>query len=277
MTYGPYAGLHVLVLQPEPDEHEKFPFLELPAEIRNMIYSLVLERRGHHICLSGKNSGTIQTFWYNPEGRYLSRDSSYSTSLMRVNKQISVESTPYLFTRHTFEFIDSTMMQRFLEYIGPERTKSLVSVLVKQQYAVSIRQAYDLLSPATSLNKLEIHSSNWYPHGYHIQFDWPAVLLPVFQSLCSAGRSRDDVFDMINIQGAVRGSCPEHGLFRADLDQDCKNAMRAYEKFRKNLRKDMNKALDKAEAKKEAIARGSPIKTRAGRKTKAVDYSGMEG
>jgi len=276
MTHGPYAGLHVLVLQPEPDEHEKFPFLDLPAEIRNMIYSLVLERPGYHIRLSGKHSGTIQTFWYNPKGRYIPRDQVYSTSLMRVNKQISVESTPYLFSRHTFEFTDSTMMQRFLEYLGPERTKSLVSVVVNQQYAISIRQAYDLLSVATSLTKLEITTSYWYPYGAHILLEWPSVLLPVFQSLCSAGRSRDEVFDMITIQGAVRGSCPAHGTFRIDLDKDCKNAIKAYENFRKKLRHDIDKEIDKAEAKKEAIKRGSPIKTRAGRKTKAVDYSGME-
>ncbi|KAH0167992.1 hypothetical protein KCU67_g3671, partial [Aureobasidium melanogenum] len=64
MTKGPYAGRHVLVMQPEPDENEKFPFLDLPAEIRNMIYSLVLERPGCTIRLSGKHTGVIGTDWY---------------------------------------------------------------------------------------------------------------------------------------------------------------------------------------------------------------------
>jgi hypothetical protein len=277
MTNGPYVGLHVLVLQPEPDEHEKFPFLDLPAEIRNMIYSLVLERPGYHIELSGKHSGVIHTRWYNRGRGYISRhDEPYSTSLMRVNKQISVESMPYLFSRHTFEFRDSTMMQRFLEYIGPERTKSLVSVAVSQQYAISIRQAYDLLSSAVSLTKLEIHSSYWYPYGHHALFDWPTILLPVFQSMLSANRSRDDIFNLITIHGAVKGSCQAHGQFSTEVDKDCKKSVTAYENFNKKLRDDIDKELDKAEAKKDAIERGSPVKTRSGRKTKAIDYSGME-
>jgi hypothetical protein len=277
MTNGPYAGLHVLVLQPEPDEHKKFPFLDLPAEIRNMIYSLVLERPGYQIELSGKHSGVIHTRWYGRGRGYMSRhDQPYSTSLMRVNKQISVESTPYLFSRHTFEFRDSTMMQRFLEYLGPERTKSLVSVKVTQHYVISISKAYALLSSAISLTKLEISSSYWYPYGYQTRFDWSAVLLPIFQSLLSAGRSRDDIFDMITIHGAVAGSCREHGSFRPEVNKDCQKSVTAYEDFNKKLRDDIDKELDKAEAKKEAIERGSPVKTRSGRKTKAIDYSGME-
>lgn len=277
MTYGPYAGLHVLVLQPEPDEHEKFPFLDLPAEIRNMIYSLVLERPGYHIDLSGKQSGVIRTHWYKPgHGAWTNVNQPYSPSLIRVNKQISVESSSYLFSRHTFEFRDTTMMERFLEYIGSERTKSLVSVRVNQLYGVSTRQALNLLSPAVSLTKLQIMSAHCYRYGYSHTPDWSSVLLPLFQSLCSAGRSRDDILDMIDIPGAVRGSCLKHGMFNIIVNEDCKKEAAAYMDFRKKLRDDVNKALDKAEAKKEAIKRGSPVKTRAGRKTKAVDYSGME-
>jgi hypothetical protein len=275
MTTGPYAGLSVLVLQPEPDEHETFPFLDLPAEIRNMIYSLVLERLDNNILLSGKHTGIIQPLWLGPKRNDTSRiHGSYSTSLIQVNKQISIESMPYLFTRHTFEFSDSTMMQRFLEYLGPERTKSLVSVQVDQQYSVSVRKAYALLSSAVSLTKLVIKS--FYCYYYHSRSDWAVILLPLFQSLCSTGRSRDDVFDIITIQGAVRGSCQEHGTFGHVIQKDCKMEAKAYKDFYKKLREDIDKELDKAEVKQEAIKRGSPVKTRSGRNTKAIDYSGMD-
>lgn len=277
MTYGPYAGLHVLVLQPEPDEHEKFPFLNLPAEIRNMIYSLVLERPGYYIDLSGKRSATIQCRWYKPGSGYIPRHAEpYSTSLMRVNKQISAESSPYLFTRHTFEFVDTTMMQMFLEYIGPECTKSLVSVQVNQLYAVSTRQAFILLSAAVSLTKLQIRTAYYFVYNSNYTPEWPSILLPLVQSLYSAGRSRDDIFDIITVLGVVKGNCQEHGSFTTPAKKDCKNAVKAHKDFFKKLSDDIDKEIDKAKAKKEAIKRGSPIKTRAGRKTKAVDYSGME-
>lgn len=274
MTDGPYAGRHILVMQPEPDENEKFFFLHLPAEIRNMIYSLVLERPGGTIRLSGKQSGIISTDWYDGNNRYISKDDEpYSTSLMRVNKQISVESSPYLFSRHTFEFPDSTMLQRFLEYLGPERVKSLVSITVFQSYKISASQAYQLLSPAASLAKLELRS---YRYGRRYRYDWPSILLPLLQSLCSkGGKSRDEAYRIITMPGAVNGYCTKHGSFWSHIDTKCEKASKAYEKFYKKLHDDMNKAMDQAEAKREAIEKGIPIKTRAGRNTKAVDHTGM--
>ncbi|KAK6004566.1 hypothetical protein QM012_008428 [Aureobasidium pullulans] len=274
MIEGPYAGRHVLVIQPEPDENEKFPFLDLPAEIRNMIYCLVLERAGCRVRLSGKHSGVISTDWYDANDRYISKDDEpYSTSLIRVNKQVSVESSPYLFSRHTFEFSDSTMLQRFLEYLGPERVKSLVSISVSQTYKISVRQAYQLLSPAVSLTKLELKH---YRYGYRSRYDWSSVLLPLLQSLCSeGGKSRDEAYGIFTMPGVVDGYCTKHGPFWSHVNKECKKQIKAYDNFYKKLYDDMDKAMDKAEAKKEAIEKGIPIKTRAGRRTKAVDYTGM--
>ena len=201
-------------------------------------------------------------------------DKPYSTSLMRVNKQISIESTPYLFSRHTFEFPDSTMLQRFLEYLGPERVKSLVSVAVDQQYAVSVNQAYKLLSPASSLTKLEV--KNWHRWNHSPWYDWPSILLPLIRSLClEGGKSREEAYGIITIPGAIRGSCVTHGPYWPTINKNCKKEVKAYDDFYKKLHDDLNKAMDKAEAKKEAVRRGSPVKTRAGRRTKAVDYTGM--
>lgn len=273
MTEGPYAGRHVLVMQPEPDENEKFPFLDLPAEIRNMIYSLVLERPGGTVRISGKQSGVISTHWYGDHGYISKHDEPYSTSLMRVNKQISVESSPYLFSRHTFEFADSTMLQRFLEYLGPERVKSLVSISVSQSYKISVSQACQLLSSAVSLAKLELKN---YRYGYRYRYEWPSILLPLLQSLCSnGGRSREEAYGIITMPGAVRGYCTKHGAFWGPIHTQCKKEKQAHEDFYKKLHDDFNKAMDKAEAKKEAIKKGIPVKTRAGRSTKAVDYTGM--
>ncbi|KAI5200336.1 hypothetical protein E4T39_05777 [Aureobasidium subglaciale] len=275
MESGPYAGRHVLVLQPEPDEHEIFPFLKLPAEIRNMIYSLVLERPGYRIRFYGKHSGVINTMWLRDDGSWLPTSKNpYSSSLMRVNKQINVESTPYLFSRHTFEFSDSTMLQRFLEYIGPERVQSLVAVSVKRQFRTSLKKAYQLLSPAVCLTKLKL--SSWYCYHYHLQYAWSDALLPLIQALCAdGGRSREDIINIISIPGAIRGTCGEHGMFTSKMLGDCKKEQKAYKKFYRELREEICKALDQAEVKKQAIKSGAPVKTRAGRKTKAIDYSGM--
>ncbi|KEQ95100.1 hypothetical protein AUEXF2481DRAFT_234920 [Aureobasidium subglaciale EXF-2481] len=276
MTSGPYAGRHVLVLQPEPDEHEVFPFLRLPAEIRNMIYSLVLERPGHKLYIYGKNSGVINTLWLRDDGAPRVQQ-HYSSSLMRVNKQINVESIPYLFSRHTFDFSDSTMMQKFLEHIGPERIQSLVAVHVQKQFRTTMRKAYQLLSPAVSLSELKLFSSLYHPY-YNTAFLWPNALLPLVQAWCTeGGRSREDVMSIISMPGAVRGFCDQHGSFCNKQLTVCVQKECAYDEFYKELREEIFKSMDLVEAKKQAIKSGTPVKTRAGRKTKAIDYSGMCG
>ncbi|KAI5241701.1 hypothetical protein E4T47_05787 [Aureobasidium subglaciale] len=277
MTSGPYAGRHVLVLQPEPDEHEVFPFLRLPAEIRNMIYSLVLERPGHKLYIYGKNSGVINTLWLRDDGVPRVQQ-HYSSSLMRVNKQINVESTPYLFSRHTFDFSDSTMMQKFLEHIGPERIQSLVAVHVQKQYRTTMRKAYQLLSPAVSLSELKLFCSPYQYHPYNTAFLWPNALLPLVQAWCTeVDRSREDVMSIISMPGAVRGFCDQHGSFCNKQLAVCVQKESAYDEFYKELREEIFKSMDLMEAKKQAIKSGTPVKTRAGRKTKAIDYSGMCG
>ncbi|THY72021.1 hypothetical protein D6C86_06339 [Aureobasidium pullulans] len=274
MNEGPYQGRYVLVLQPEPADNEKFPFLELPAEIRNMIYSYVLERPGWNLHISGKQSGVIEPRWRKKSGEWITPAmDSYSTSLMRVNKQISAESTPYLFSRHMFEFPDTTMMQRFLDYIGPKRVESLVSVRVDTQYHTSAKKAYKLLAPATSLTKVELSAFRFRRYYRAYTPDWHLYLLPLIQGMCLAGRSREDAIGSISIVGNIEGHCLVHGHFYGELIEKCDKAKTAFEEFYKKLRDKMGTALDAAEAKKKAIKKGTPAKTRAGRKTKTVDYA----
>ncbi|THX08526.1 hypothetical protein D6D18_01672 [Aureobasidium pullulans] len=274
MNEGPYKGRYVLVLQPEPADNEKFPFLELPAEIRNMIYSYVLERPGCSIYIQGKHTGIIDTRWRKEGGQWLQRSEiSYSTSLMRVNKQINVESTPYLFSRHMFEFPDTTMMQRFLDYIGPKRVESLVSVRVDTQYRTTAKKAYKLLAPATSLTKVELSAFQF--RGYHRSYtsNWHWYLWPLIQGMCLAGRSREDAIGSISITGHIEGHCSVHGHFYEKSIEKCDKAKKAFDEFYKKLRAEMGTALDAAEAKKKDIKKGTPAKTRSGRKTKTVDYA----
>ncbi|THY27377.1 hypothetical protein D6D01_04137 [Aureobasidium pullulans] len=274
MNEGPYKGRYVLVLQPEPADNEKFPFLELPAEIRNMIYSYVLERPGCSIYIQGKHTGIIDTRWRKEGGQWLPRsETSYSTSLMRVNKQINVESTPYLFSRHMFEFPDTTMMQRFLDYIGPKRVESLVSVRVDTQYSTTAQKAYKLLSRATSLTKLELVSFQFRGYYRAETSNWHWYLLPLIQGMCLAGRSREDAIGSISIAGSIEGYCSVHGQVYYRSIEKCDKAKKAFENFYKKLHDGMGTALDAAEAKKKAIKKGTPAKTRAGRKTKTVDYA----
>lgn len=98
-------------------------------------------------------------------------------------------------------------------------------------------------------------------------------MLPLIEALCLAGRSREDAIGIVSITGAIRGSCSTHGYFHLGSVDECDRAKKAYDEFYKKLRDEMGTALDAAEAKKKAIKKGTPAKTRSGRKTKAVDYA----
>lgn len=67
-----------------------FPFLELPGELRNKIYKLLL-----------KNTGRV------PSGAYRSTGGPHTklsicASILRVSRQICHEATPYLYTYNRF-------------------------------------------------------------------------------------------------------------------------------------------------------------------------------
>jgi hypothetical protein len=240
-----------------------------------MIYSLVLERHGSTIILRKKQSGVIDFYWRDAKGVYSGR--SYSTALMRLNKQVNRESNPYLFSCHKFDFTDTTFMEDFLKYIGPARVKSLVSVSVSKQHSATMKKAYKLLAAATSLEKLEVMSYHWsYSYISDCRQNHSVLqhaLVPLIQALCSAGKSREDAIGILYFPGKISVTCEEHGAFsfQDGKEHDCAMAKKTVTALYQKFQEEMCNILDDAEAKKKPLS--TPIKTRAGRNTKVINYA----
>lgn len=109
-----------------------FPFLELPGEIRNKIYELVIPRS--HVLVSGshpkKEFQRSQKYSLNPmrkapryrlSGRILTIDDPYADplGLLRTCVQVNWEATPLFYSKTTICFHDLKTIHKFLNAAPP--------------------------------------------------------------------------------------------------------------------------------------------------------------
>ena len=113
---------------------QPFPFLRLPREIRDLIYSHALVRpiaepalESAQVCHMHHKvwSRTVATSYWGTER---------STRLFRVNRQVSAEATGVFYSNFTFAFHlpevgDNELLSTALWDIMPERTRNLISKL----------------------------------------------------------------------------------------------------------------------------------------------------
>ncbi|PPJ56961.1 hypothetical protein CBER1_00504 [Cercospora berteroae] len=164
-TEGPLKGHHILLLEPSTDH---FPFLDLPAEIRQMIYDECfldergtsisqLKRRGHahRVVSHGRLLGTSAR-WNGSKATWTNKPPS-ALGLLTANKQIwdEVSSTIY---GNTFHFPDFKTCQTFLEQIGTMRSLLRDVVFEPRAYQTTkARTVFFKLREAKRLRSLTIH------------------------------------------------------------------------------------------------------------------------
>ncbi|KAK5175849.1 uncharacterized protein LTR77_000989 [Saxophila tyrrhenica] len=131
ITQGPYRGRHVLMLEPE----KGVSFLDFPPEIRNMIFSYLLEEdapiqmstarrtnearravRSDWNARNGRNKGLK----WNTTTRAWDNKPPSALALLRANKQIHSETAPMVYANE-FEFQNFSNLQVFLESLGSMR------------------------------------------------------------------------------------------------------------------------------------------------------------
>ncbi|PVH81372.1 hypothetical protein DL98DRAFT_172258 [Cadophora sp. DSE1049] len=122
-------------------------FLSVPIEIRDMIYRLLLTK-DDPVCI---RSSSMR----NP---HIARPVNHTTSIVRVNRQISDEALPILYSSQPFEFSDGTrsrvtdadILKSFLATLRPHLIASITSMnltaCLRMGYAANMLGHYYLMS-----------------------------------------------------------------------------------------------------------------------------------
>ncbi|KAK5121645.1 hypothetical protein LTR85_004817 [Meristemomyces frigidus] len=172
LTEGQYKGRHILMLEPvTPTEY--FRFLDLPPELRGMVYDLLLQQPEERIIMDtykpvGQPRRPVRAGfrskhthkrmqWDKLRGKWVGQKAS-NFSLLRVNQQLREEAAAVVYGNHTFACSDMAAMLIFLETIGGMR-KHLrhVKLGLWHNYQESkTRPIFDLLKEAKGLRTLEI-------------------------------------------------------------------------------------------------------------------------
>lgn len=227
ISQGIFKGRQILLLDPEPVASDSFRFMDLPPEIRNMIYNCALSSQNHAVHLTGSRQNTLAAYWENSRGVY-SRVSG-STGIVTTCRQVYEESVPILYGGNDFEFRCTTTLSIFMTGIG-SAAQYLRKIPVDRCVYSSMRKAMRLLEKATSLESFHFKVYKWstrdddmYQHYYRESLPyWLASHFKLLLLLLQTTRNdREAVFGILRFD-ELEGKCLHCRAFNATAEATCK-------------------------------------------------------
>ena len=178
-------------------EDDTFTFLQLPAEIRNRIYDLLLRVPGQLHPSTDRPSSMAKNV---KNRRSTPPPLESALSLLAVNKQINDEAVGIFYHRNAFEFYFPTQLHAFILSLGPQRLSFLRDITVYYHNNKSggidlIDLTFPMLKQLSGLRRLhvilrdglerKITNNRWFVNsGWHMEKANP-LLLPGIKILFS--------------------------------------------------------------------------------------------
>jgi hypothetical protein len=165
--------------KPKPKKEKSFRFLDLPAELRDMIYEMTLadvngisivgyQSEYRHVARRGPVYSMEHYLrgWRRHRRGNADRDgeqvspikTTFVPALLAVNKQINAEAINFLYG-HDFTFADSAALHSFLATVGVDNQRRLAKIEVKSWGQSGVAKGHNhasltLLAGATNLKSL---------------------------------------------------------------------------------------------------------------------------
>jgi hypothetical protein len=134
-----------------------FPFLKLPAELRNKIYELALTSEKRVVLKYHFKNGRRRVPFR--AGAKAKVNGLLNPAILRACRQVCAEALPVLYNQ-PFEFMNALSLQTFLEQIGKDAVKSLQTVTILTLKVANNSEvthpAFRALANAANLNALNI-------------------------------------------------------------------------------------------------------------------------
>ncbi|KAL8657419.1 MAG: hypothetical protein Q9226_001933 [Calogaya cf. arnoldii] len=176
--------LNITVENPKRLPRQKiFPFMLLPAEVKNIIYAyalissyevpLVSKTKGYRHTIALGNTDTFQAFnrreyrdeegdWVRRSGKKLPvKKPSFAPTIIALNREIHTQAQPILYGANAFTFEDPKALLAFCANIGPHNCAHLEEVSLKDWGDTVVRRAichpaFAMLANAVNLKSLSL-------------------------------------------------------------------------------------------------------------------------
>jgi len=199
---GVFRGRQIVMLEPAPRVEKPFRFLELPAEIRNMVYSHLLGddtmkvriRVGYHSRISGE--------WLDAHDEKVPMKPS--TNILSVCRSVFDEAASVFYGSPVFVVSSMTDLRKLLTGFG-SCTKYLRHLTISYFSAYNTGAAFRLLGEATGLRSLHIsfftaHMGDRWGRAWREIEHLTSALKPFLLTLQEARNDREAVFSILQLR-----------------------------------------------------------------------------
>ncbi|KAI4933027.1 hypothetical protein J4E85_003430 [Alternaria conjuncta] len=261
-----------------------FPFLKLPAEIRNIIYEYTLtdpsginlvgvfkHKRRNVERISAKLQAELSegSSWSDAQRmnngirRAQEESAPLVTSLLAVSKQIHQEGVDILYGKNEFIFTDSFALYNFMINLGPNRSKSLRTLRILGWLHGRAMKAYNhscfaALVWATNITAFHIDSQI----GWHRASKYGAEQLyrDAFPWMEAVGMARGKVDAVVDIIKLGQDHFDGRHSYHLYSSHPTKSNDDMYEEFRAALRKSLGAQRQRAMAPTSQVKRVKVVK-----------------
>ncbi|PSK40139.1 hypothetical protein B9Z65_8079 [Elsinoe australis] len=275
LTEGLFKGQQAILLLPETKPDKGPSLLDLPPEVRNLIYTELFAGSDDHVHVSkNRRNSKVRSYMRVPipvkigSGHTSIVEPFTRIAIFRANRQVHAETTALFYGTKIFSAPTTSSMVNFLHEMGPA-TALIRNLEVTEPKRTSIGQFCKLVKGLPNLQSLSLNSRDWVLRqhseysvwGYH---SWTmtvkelhAHFMPFLHNVQKSQQDIQKVSRVIKFIN-VSNNCPCQGYDTENKRSKCRKSKEEMDGMTESFRLLIVQSLEEAEdALKEAAERES--------------------